>query len=151
MAIAARAAATDMRGMTDRLADNAPAPSLDDFARLARAAFEALPAPFRAAAGEVVIRIDDFPDAETLTEMGMEDPFELTGLYSGVDLARREGLGPAPEPSRVFLYRRPILDEWAERGDVGLSDLIAHVLIHEIGHHLGLSDDDIDRIEDDAD
>ncbi|MCZ8086201.1 MAG: metallopeptidase family protein [Brevundimonas sp.] len=137
--------------MSDRLADNACAPTLDDFARLARATFSALPARFRAAAGEVVIRVDDFPDAETLAEMGMEDAFELTGLYSGVDLARREGLGPAPEPSRVFLYRRPILDEWAERGDVGLSDLIAHVLIHEIGHHLGLSDHDIDRIEDDAD
>lgn len=137
--------------MSGQTFDHAPAPSLDDFARLAREAFDALPAPFRAAAGEVVIRVDDFPDEETLAEFGMEDPFELTGLYSGVDLARREGLGPAPEPSRVFLYRRPILDEWVERGDVGLSDLIAHVLIHEIGHHLGLSDDDIDRIEDAAD
>ncbi|MFN3352241.1 MAG: metallopeptidase family protein [Brevundimonas sp.] len=137
--------------MSEQPFDHAPAPSLDDFARLAREAFDALPAPFRAAAGEIVIRVDDFPDEETLAQFGMEDPFELTGLYSGVDLARREGLGPAPEPSRVFLYRRPILDEWAERGDVGLSDLIAHVLIHEIGHHLGLSDDDIDRIEDAAD
>jgi predicted Zn-dependent protease with MMP-like domain len=79
----------------------------------------------------------------------MEDPFELTGLYFGVDVGRRDEMGPAAEPSRIFLYRRPILDEWCERGDVGLSDLIAHVLIHEIGHHFGLTDDDIDRIEDD--
>ena len=124
-----------------------PAPSLDDFAVIARAAFEALPEPFRSAAGEVVLRIDDFADDETLESVGVEDPFELTGLYHGVDIGRREGLGPAAEPSRVFLYRRPILDEWCERGDISLSDLIAHVLIHEIGHHFGLSDDDIDAIE----
>lgn len=123
------------------------APSLDDFAIVARAAFDALPEPFRSAAGDVVLRIDDFADDETLAAVGVEDPFELTGLYHGVDIGRREGLGPAAEPSRVFLYRRPILDEWCERGDIGLSDLIAHVLIHEIGHHFGLSDDDIDAIE----
>ncbi len=127
------------------------APSLDDFARLAEQAWADLPATFREAAGEVVIRIDDFAPDEVLEEMGMEDPFELTGLYSGVDLSRREGLGPAPEPSRVFLYRRPILDEWCERGDVGLSEIIAHVLIHEIGHHFGLSDEAIDAIEAEAD
>lgn len=128
-----------------------PAPSLDDFARIAREAFDALPADFRAAAGEVVIRIDDFATEDVLAGFGMEDPFELTGLYHGVDLASRESLGPAAEPSRVFLYRRPILDEWCERGDVSLSDLIAHVLIHEIGHHFGLSDDDIDQIEGEGD
>jgi len=125
-----------------------PAPSLDDFAGVARAAFDALPEPFRSAAGEVVLRIDDFADEDTLASVGIDDPFELTGLYHGVDIGRREGLGPAAEPSRVFLYRRPILDEWCERGDIGLSDLIAHVLIHEIGHHFGLSDDDIHAIED---
>lgn len=124
-----------------------PAPSLDDFARLARAAFDALPADFRAAAGEVVIRVDDFAEEDVLAGFDMEDPFELTGLYHGVDLGSREGMGPAPEPSRVFLYRRPILDEWCERGDVSLADLIAHVLIHEVGHHFGLTDDDIDAIE----
>ena len=124
------------------------APSLDDFARLAEAAFAALPEEFRAAAGEVVFRIDDFADEETLAGFGMEDPFELTGLYHGVDIGARDSLGPAPEPSRVFLYRRPILDEWCERGDVGLSEIIAHVLIHEIGHHFGLSDDQIHAIED---
>jgi len=128
-----------------------PAPSLDDFARMAAEAFEALPADFRAAAGDVVIRIDDFADDEVLAGFGMDSPFELTGLYHGIDLASRDSLGPAAEPSRVFLYRRPILDEWAENGEVGLRDLIAHVLIHEIGHHFGLSDDDIDAIEAGAD
>ncbi|HEV7229602.1 metallopeptidase family protein [Brevundimonas sp.] len=126
---------------------HAPAPSLDDFAALARAAFDALPEPFKGLAGDVVIRVDDFADEETLALMEMEDPFELTGLYHGVDVGRRDEMGPAAEPSRIFLYRRPILDEWAERGDVALGDLIAHVLIHEIGHHFGLTDDDIDEIE----
>ena len=123
------------------------APSLDDFARLAREAFDALPQPFKGLAGEVVIRVDDFADDATLDLMGIEDPFELTGLYHGVDVGRRDEMGPAAEPSRIFLYRRPILDEWCERGDVGLSEIIAHVLIHEIGHHFGLDDDRIDEVE----
>ena len=127
------------------------APSLDDFDRLARAAFEALPDLFRQAAGDVVIRIDDFADEETLRDMEIEDPFELTGLYSGFHIGERDGLGPAAEPSRIFLYRRPILDEWCERGDVGLAEIISHVLIHEIGHHLGLDDDQIHAIEDQED
>jgi len=135
----------DVPGWTDQ-----SAPSLDDFARLAEAALAALPEAFRQAAGEVVLRIDDFADEATLAGFDMEDPFELTGLYHGVDIGSREGFGPAPEPSRIFLYRRPILDEWCERGDVGLSEIIAHVLIHEIGHHFGLSDDDIHAIEDEG-
>ena len=130
---------------SDRLA-----PSLDDFAVLAKQAFDDLPAEFRHLAGEVVIRVDDFPSEEVLDSLGIEDAFELTGLYQGVDLASRSVLDLGAEPSRVFLYRRPILDEWAERGDVSLGDLITHVLVHEIGHHFGLSDDDIHRIEDEA-
>ncbi|ENZ83452.1 metallopeptidase family protein [Caulobacter vibrioides] len=127
-----------------------PAPSLDDFALLAKQAFDALPDGFRQLSGDVVIRVDDFPADEVLDSLGIEDPFELTGLYQGVDLGRRSVLDPAAEPSRIFLYRRPILDEWAERGDVPLGELISHVLVHEIGHHFGLSDDDIHRIEDEA-
>ena len=123
------------------------APSLDDFATLAEAAFAALPKAFRQMTGQVVFRIEDFADETVLDEMGIEDPFELTGLYQGVDLTQRSLLTPAPETSVVFLYRRPILDEWAERGDVTLGALINHVLIHEIGHHFGLSDDAIDAIE----
>ncbi len=125
----------------------AVAPSLDDFAALADAAYAALPDAFRKLVGDVVCQVADFADEEVLGELGMEDAFELTGLYQGVDLARRSTLDPAPNVSMVFLYRRPILDEWAERGDVTLGELVTHVLVHEIGHHFGLSDDDIDAIE----
>jgi predicted Zn-dependent protease with MMP-like domain len=127
--------------------DERAAPSLDDLGALAEAAFAALPARFRQLAGEVVFRVDDFPGEEVLDELGIEDPFELTGLYQGVDLARRSVLDPSPAPARVFLYRRPILDEWAALGDVTLGALVTHVLVHEIGHHFGLSDAEIDAIE----
>jgi len=127
------------------------APSLDDFARLARQALDALPQPFKGLAGEVVIRVDDFADDATLELMEIEDPFELTGLYHGVDVGQRDQLGPAAGPSRIFLYRRPILDEWCERGNVGLAEIISHVLIHEIGHHFGLDDDRIHEVEGEAD
>ncbi|MDP3174200.1 MAG: metallopeptidase family protein [Phenylobacterium sp.] len=123
------------------------APSLDDLAAMAETAFAALPGEFRAMVGDVVFRVDDFAAAEVLDELEIDDPFELTGLYQGVDLMRQSVLDPAPAGAMIFLYRRPILDEWVERGDVALQDLVAHVLVHEIGHHFGLSDDDIDRIE----
>ena len=128
-----------------------PAPSLDDLAALAERAFAALPDEFRRMTGAVVFRVDDFASDEVLDQLDIEDPFQLTGLYSGVDLANRSVLDPSPEPSRIFLYRRPILDEWAERGDVTLAELVSHVLVHEIGHHFGLSDDDIDTLEAAAD
>jgi predicted Zn-dependent protease with MMP-like domain len=123
------------------------APSLDDLAALAESAFAALPEAFRRMTGDVQFRVLDFAPDEVLDELGIEDAFELTGLYHGVDLARRSVFDPAPQPSMVFLYRRPILDEWAERGDVSLDELVAHVLVHEIGHHFGLSDADIAAIE----
>ena len=127
------------------------APSLDDMAALAQAAFARLPDAFRQMTGHVMFRVDDFPDEETLTALEIEDPFDLTGLYHGVDLAHRSVLDPEVHPSMVFLYRRPILDEWAARGDVTLEELVSHLLIHEIGHHFGLSDDQIDAIEAAAD
>jgi len=123
------------------------APSLEDIARLAEAAFAELPEAFRRLAGEVLFRVDDFPDEEVLDALGIQDPFELTGLYQGVDLGQRSVLGPAPESSWIFLYRRPLLDEWADRGDVTLAELVSHVLVHEVGHHFGLSDEQIDLIE----
>lgn len=133
--------------MSEPWPGRAAAPSLDDIARLAEEAFAALPDLFRSMAGDIVFRVDDFPDDEVLAALGMKDPFELTGLYQGVDLSQRSVMDLSAEPARVFLYRRPLLDEWAERGDVTLEELVAHVLVHEIGHHLGLSDEQIDRIE----
>jgi len=126
------------------------APSLDDFQDLAQAAWEAIPARFRAMAGQVLFRIEDFADDAVLDDLGIEDPFALTGLYQGVDLTRASISDPAPTTPMVFLYRRAILDEWADRGDVSLFDLIAHVVVHEIAHHFGLSDEDIERIEESA-
>jgi predicted Zn-dependent protease with MMP-like domain len=123
------------------------APSLDDFAALADEAYKALPQPFRRLAGEVRMVVEDFAGEEVLEQLGIDDPFELTGLYQGVDLAARSLLDPVPQISQVLLYRRPILDEWCERGDVTLMELITHVLVHEIGHHFGLSDADIHRAE----
>jgi predicted Zn-dependent protease with MMP-like domain len=130
---------------------DASAPSLDEIAALAEAAFAELPEKFRKQAGEIVFRVDDFASEEMLDDLGLEDPFELTGLYQGVDLGRRSVFDPSTEPARVFLYRRPILDEWAERGDVTLAELVTHVLVHEIGHHFGLSDADIEAIEAEGD
>jgi predicted Zn-dependent protease with MMP-like domain len=137
--------------MNEPLWRDAAAPSLDEIAALAEAAFAALPERFRRQVGDLVFRIDDFPPDDVLDQLGIEDPFQLTGLYQGVDLGRRSVLDPSPEPARVFLYRRPILDEWAERGDVSLAELVSHVLVHEIGHHFGLSDADIEAIEAEAD
>jgi predicted Zn-dependent protease with MMP-like domain len=121
-------------------------PSLDDFGRLAEAAWAAMPSTFRDLAGDVIFRIEDFADEETLADLGIEDPFELTGLYQGVDLTQRSLMDPAPATPIVFLYRRAILDEWIDRGEVSLHELVAHVLVHEIGHHFGLSDDAMDAI-----
>jgi predicted Zn-dependent protease with MMP-like domain len=123
------------------------APSLDEFASLAQAAFAALPARFRHFTGDVEFRVQDFAEPEVLDDLDIEDPFELSGLYRGVSRLHRSPSSLHPMASMIFLYRRPILDEWADRGDVTLGELVAHVLIHEIGHHFGLSDDDIDAIQ----
>jgi predicted Zn-dependent protease with MMP-like domain len=127
------------------------APSLDDLDRLAQAAWAAMPESFRRLAGDVLIRIEDYADDEVLNDLGVEDVFELTGLYQGVDLTQRSIMDPAPQAPVVFLYRRAILDEWIERGDVTLAELVSHVLVHEVGHHFGLSDEAMDAILEQAD
>jgi predicted Zn-dependent protease with MMP-like domain len=126
-------------------------PSIDDLERLAREAWGSLPASFRDLAGDVLIRVEEFAGDDVLAELGIEDPFELTGLYQGVDLTQRSIMDPAPQTPIVFLYRRAMLDEWIERGDVVLSDLVAHVLVHEVGHHFGLSDEQMHALLEDAD
>lgn len=124
-------------------------PSDADMLAIAEQAWEELPEAFRAMCGNVVIQVVDFADEETLSHFGMESPYELSGLYHGIDLTQKSHMDMAG-PDYVFLYRLPILLEWCERGDVSLKDLVTHVLVHEIGHHFGLSDEDMHAIEDEA-
>jgi predicted Zn-dependent protease with MMP-like domain len=125
------------------------APSLAELETIAGAAYRRLPAQFRKLTGDVVIRVEDFPTDEVLDDLGAETPFDLLGLYSGVDLARKSVMDVSGLPDMVLLYRRPILDYWAEHEDT-LGQILTHVLVHEIGHHFGLSDADMERIEEDA-
>jgi predicted Zn-dependent protease with MMP-like domain len=121
-------------------------PSLDDIESLARKAWTSMPENFRKITGDLVFRIEDFASDEILNELEIEDPYDLTGLYQGVDLTQRSLMdAPAASPL-VFLYRRPLLDEWIDRGDIVLGDLVAHVLVHEIGHHFGFSDEQMDEL-----
>ncbi len=138
--------------MTDASSSKAAAtpPSQADFLAIAEAAWDGLPEGFKALCGTVVILVTDFADEDILNHFNMDSPYELTGLYQGVDLTQKSVADPNPEPDYVFLYRLPILLEWCERGNVTLSELITHVLVHEIGHHFGLSDDDMHEIEDGA-
>ena len=124
-------------------------PSLADLEAVAREAFAGVPTELRRFTRDVVIRVEDFPDDDTLEDMDCETPFDLLGLYRGVDLARKSVLDTPQDLDMIFLYRRPILDYWCESGE-DLTDLVRHVLIHEIGHHFGLSDDDMERIEAEA-
>lgn len=122
------------------------APALDEIEALARAALETIPDELRRHVKAVPIRVEEFPDEETEREMGLETPFDLLGLYRGVSLDRQGSNDPPREPDMIFLYRRPLLDYWCESGE-GLSHLIRHVLIHEIGHHFGFSDEDMEALE----
>ncbi len=122
------------------------APTLADLDALANRALETVPAELRRHLGAVVIRVEDFPDEDTEKEMGLESPFDLLGLYRGVGLPRKSVSDPRPHIDMIFLYRRPILDYWCETGEE-LYRVVRHVLIHEIGHHFGFSDADMERIE----
>src|SRR5437763_14621241 len=126
---------------------SARAPSLDDIDAIARAVFDALPASFRKMCEGLIIRVVDFPDDETLDEMNAQSEFDLLGLFRGRGLAHSDATPPtgAP-PNMIWLYRRPLLDYWCE-GEDTLEEVVAHVLIHEIGHHFGLSDADMEAIE----
>ena len=124
------------------------APSLDDFATMARAALASLPEPFRGLVEGVPCAVSEFPDDEALDELGAESEFDLLGLFRGIGMPQggggREATGQLP--NQIWLYRRPILDYWAEH-DETLGAVITHVLIHEIGHHFGFSDADMEAIE----
>ena len=121
-------------------------PSLDELSTLAQEAFETIPIELRRHVDGVVIRVDDFPDEATEREMGLDSPFDLLGLYRGVNIAHKSTAAIANDVDMIFIYRRPLLDYWCETGE-DLKLLVRHVLIHEIGHHFGLSDDDMERIE----
>ncbi len=126
---------------------NLHAPSLDDLEAMAEVAYARLPEEFRRLCEGVVIRVEDFPDDETMREMGCETPFDLLGLFRGLGLAQGGGLTQTGQfPNMVWLYRRPILDYWAEHEE-SLGSIVTHVLVHEIGHHFGLSDEDMEAIE----
>jgi predicted Zn-dependent protease with MMP-like domain len=122
-------------------------PSAEEIEAIARGALQSLPEPFAQSIGDIVFLVEDFADEVTLREMGIADPFELSGLYEGVPLTERSVNESGTLPEKIRLFRRPILDEWAD-GDFTLEQLIAHILIHEVGHHFGLSDDDMHTLED---
>lgn len=125
------------------------APSIAALQALADAAFDALPPELRARCDNVVVHVEDFASEEMLSHLGIEDPFELTGLYEGVDVTAKSSVDDHG-PDHVFLFRRPLLDEWADNGEITLEELVRHVLIHEIGHHFGFSDEAMHALEDAA-
>ncbi len=121
-------------------------PSLADIEVLAHEALGTIPAELKRHLGPVVIRVDEFPDEETEEEMGLESPFDILGLYRGVALPHKSPSQPTAQIDMIFLYRQPLLDFWCETG-APLHVIVRHVLIHEIGHHFGFSDEDMERIE----
>jgi predicted Zn-dependent protease with MMP-like domain len=125
------------------------APDAAAIERLAEQAIAGLPDLFRGHLDGVVLRIEEFADDEVLEQFGIEDPFELSGLYTGRPVGEQSSMSSGELPAIIHLYRRPLLDEWAESG-VSLEELVTHVLVHEVGHHFGLSDEDMHAIEDAA-
>ena len=125
----------------------ATAPDAADIEAMALAAVAALPEVFRGPAKAVALRVEDLASDEMLDDLGIDDPFGLTGLYDGIPLTEKSVAHQPGQPDAIWLFRRAILDEWSERGDVALADLVAHVMVHELAHHFGWSDDDIASID----
>jgi predicted Zn-dependent protease with MMP-like domain len=125
------------------------APSAAEIEAIARASLERLPEPFAAHLKDVVLTVEEFADDRTLDDMGIDDPFELTGLYHGLPIGEKSVDQSGALPDRIFLYRRAILDEWASEGET-MEHLVHHILVHEVGHHFGLSDDDMHALEDEG-
>ncbi len=125
------------------------APSLADIEAIASVALKRIPDKLKRHVTDVVIRVEEFPDPETEREMALESPFDLLGLYRGVSMAERSVMDSPSDLDMIFLYRRPLLDFWCESGET-LGGLVRHVLIHEIGHHFGFSDADMEAIEAEA-
>jgi predicted Zn-dependent protease with MMP-like domain len=121
-------------------------PSLADIEALAQQAVERLPELFRRHLATVLLRVEDFPDAEVIAAMELESEWDILGLYQGRHVGMKGDVPSGALPDMIFLYRRPLLDEWCQTED-SLEALVTHVLVHEVGHHFGLSDEDIDRIE----
>jgi predicted Zn-dependent protease with MMP-like domain len=124
-------------------------PSAGEMEAIARRVLDSLPEPFAESLRDVVLLVEDFADEETLAAMDIEDPFDLTGIYEGIPVTERSVEHSGTMPDRVRLFRRPILDEWAD-GDDTLEHLVAHVLVHEVGHHFGLSDEAMHALEEAA-
>ena len=119
----------------------------ETFHAIARATLDALPAPFRAGAAQVVVMVVDWPPDDVLDDLEIDDPLDLTGLYDGIPLTEKSVWDQPAGPDTIWLYREPILAEWRERGDVTLEALVAHVLVHELAHHFGWSDADIAEVD----
>ncbi len=136
-------------GMSGQATISGEAPDADAIEAIARATIARLPQQFAEHLGDIVFAVEEFADDETLAALGLEHPLDLSGLYHGRPLGEKSSMDVAPMPDRIVLYRRAILEEWIETG-VRLDDLVAHVTIHEIGHHFGLSDDDMHALEDSA-
>ena len=126
---------------------NHTAPDAADIEAIARAAIAALPDEFRGAAEAVALRVEDFASEAMLSDLEMDDPFSLTGLYEGVPLTEKSVSDQPGQPDVIWLFRGAILDEWIARGDIGLADLVTHVYVHELAHHFGWSDADIASID----